>query len=213
LQEVQVARPVRAKAAPPTKRERVVTAAAKLFLEEGYGATGMDAIAKAADVSKATVYSYYADKASLFADVMARMCEEIGGPAQLEDLSEASPDEALRALLLHGVRRVLEAVRRQIFQRVMAEAREFPELGRRFWETGPGRIEAALVRYLADAKRRRRLDVDDPDRAAARLAGQITGLYLVPMLAGIRTPPSEAEIRRDVDDIVAGFIASRRRGK
>jgi TetR/AcrR family transcriptional repressor of mexJK operon len=209
-----MARPVRAKAAAPlSKRERVVTAATRLFLEEGYGATGMDAIAKEADVSKATVYSYYADKASLFADVMARMCDEIGGPVQLEGLAGTSPEDALRAIVLHGLHRVLEAVRRQIFQRVMAESREFPELGRKFWEAGPARIEGALARYLADAKRRGLLDVDDPARVAARLVGQITGLYLVPMLAGIRNRPSEAEIRRDVDDIVAGFLASRRRRK
>jgi AcrR family transcriptional regulator len=207
-----MARPVRAKAlAPLSKREGVVAAATKLFLEEGYGATGMDAIAKAADVSKATVYSYYADKASLFADVMVRMCEEIGGPAQMEDLAGATPEATLRAIALHGVHRVLEAVRRQIFQRVMAESRQFPELGRKFWETGPGRIEGALARYLGDAKRRGLLDVDDPARVAARLFGQIMGLYLVPLLAGIRSRPSEAEIRRDVDDIVAGFMASRRR--
>jgi len=204
---------VKAKAASPTKRERVVDAATRLFLEEGYGATGMDAIAKEADVSKATVYSYYADKASLFADVMVRMCEEIGGPAQMQDVAGATPEATLRAIALHGVHRVLEAVRRQIFQRVMAESRQFPELGRKFWETGPGRIEGALARYLADAKRRGLLDVDDPARVAARLVGQITGLYLVPMLAGIRNRPSEAEIRRDVDDIVAGFLASRRRRK
>lgn len=204
-------RPVKAKAASPTKRERVVAAATRLFLEEGYGATGMDAIAKEADVSKATVYSYYADKASLFADVMVRMCEEIGGPAQMQDLAGATPEATLRAIALHGVHRVLEAVRRQIFQRVMAESRQFPELGRKFWETGPGRIEGALARYLADAKRRGLLDVDDPARVAARLFGQIMGLYLVPLLAGIRNRPSEAEIRRDVDDIVAGFVASRRR--
>lgn len=204
-------RPVKAKAASPTKRERVVAAATRLFLEEGYGATGMDAIAKEADVSKATVYSYYADKASLFADVMVRMCEEIGGPAQMQDLAGATPEATLRAIALHGVHRVLEALRRQIFQRVMAESQQFPELGRKFWETGPGRIEGALARYLADAKRRGLLDVDDPARVAARLFGQIMGLYLVPLLAGIRNRPSEAEIRRDVDDIVAGFMASRRR--
>jgi len=55
------------------------------------------------------------------------------------------------------------------------------------------------------------LDIDDPARVAARLVGQITGLYLLPMLAGIRNAPSEAEIRRDVDEIVGEFVASRRR--
>jgi AcrR family transcriptional regulator len=197
-------------AAPLSKRERVVVAASKLFLDDGYGATGMDAIAKEAGVSKATVYSYYGDKSSLFADVMARMCEEGGGHLQMQTLIGGSPEDTLRAIALHGLRRVLGAIRRQILQRVVAESREFPELGKKFWETGPARIQGVLARYLEDAKGRGILDIDDPARVAARLVGQITGLYLLPLLAGIRNPPSDAEIRRDVDAIVAEFVASRR---
>ncbi len=194
-----------------SKRELVVIAASKLFLADGYGATGMDAIAKEAGVSKATVYSYYGDKSSLFADVMLRMCEEMGGHRQMEGLVGPSPEDTLRAIALYGLHRVLETVHRQILKRVVAESREFPELGKKFWETGPGRMEGLVARYLEDAKRRGILDVDDPARVATRLVGQVTGLYLLPMLAGIRSRPSEAEIRRDVDDIIAGFMASRGR--
>jgi TetR/AcrR family transcriptional regulator, mexJK operon transcriptional repressor len=197
-------------AAPLSKRERVVAAASKLFLDEGYGATGMDAIAKAADVSKATLYSYYDDKSALFAEVMSRMCEEVGGPLQMEVLIGGSPEDTLRAIALYGLRRILATVRRQFLQRVVAESREFPELGKKFWENGPGRVQGVLTLYLEDAKRRRRLRVHDPARDAARLVGQITGLYLLPLLAGIRNPPSEAEIRRDVDEIVGEFVGSRR---
>jgi len=196
-------------AARLSKRERVVVAASKLFLDDGYGATGMDAIAKEAGVSKATVYSYYEDKSSLFADVMVRMCEEVGGHRPLEELVGASPEDTLRTIALHWLDRVLAAVERQILQRVVAESREFPELGKKFWETGPGRIEAVVARYLADAKRRGLLDVDDPARVAASFVGQLAGLYLLPLLAGIRKRPSEAEIRRGVDDVVAGFLACR----
>lgn len=198
------------KPAALSKRERVVVAASRLFLDEGFGATGMDAIAKEADVSKATVYSYYEDKSSLFADVMVRMCEEIGGHRPLEGLVGASPEETLRAVALYFLESVLEALRRQVLQRVVAESREFPELGKKFWETGPGRVEAFVASYLADATRRGLLDVDDPARAAASFVGQLAGLYLLPLLAGIRKRPSEAEIRRGVDDVVAGFMASRR---
>jgi len=197
-------------AARLSKRERVVVAASKLFLDDGYGATGMDAIAKQAGVSKATVYSYYGDKSSLFADVMVRMCEEVGGRHQVEGLVGASPEDTLRAIALFWLDRVLETVDRQLLQRVVAESREFPELGKKFWETGPGRIEALLARYLEDAKRRGLLDVDDPARVAASFLGQLAGLYLLPMLAGVRKRPSEAEIRRGVDDVIAGFLASRR---
>lgn len=198
-------------AASLSKRDRVIDAASRLFLDQGYGATGMDAIAKEADVSKATVYSYYGDKSSLFADVMMRMCDEIGGHVQPEELVGGSPEDTLRTLALHGLRRVLESIHRQILPRVVAESREFPELGKKFWEAGPGRFEGLLARYLENAKHRGILNVDDPARVAARLVGQVTGLYLLPMLVGIRNRPSEAQIRRDVDDVVAEFMALRRR--
>jgi TetR/AcrR family transcriptional regulator, mexJK operon transcriptional repressor len=197
-------------AARLSKRERVVVAASKLFLDDGYGATGMDAIAKEAGVSKATVYSYYGDKSSLFADVMVRMCEEVGGHRQVEGLVGASLEDGLRAISLFWLNRMLETLERQILQRVVAESGEFPELGQKFWDTGPGRIEALLSRYLEDAKRRGLLDVDDPAGATSSLMGQLAGLYLLPMLAGVRKRPSEAEILRGVDDVIAGFMASRR---
>lgn len=202
--------PAKSRSARHPKRDRVVAAASKLFLAHGYEAAGMDAIAEVAGVSKATVYSYYGDKATLFADVMAKTCEELGGPLPVEDLAFASPDEALRALALHGLRKVMETVQRQILPRVVAESRDFPELGRKFWENGPGKFEVAVARYLAEAKRQKRLDIADPARAAARLVGQITGLYLLPLLIGVRGRPSEAEIRRDVDLLIAGFLATAR---
>jgi AcrR family transcriptional regulator len=205
--------PQRAKPKPTvrlSKRERVVVAASKLFLDDGYGATGMDAIAKEAGVSKATVYSYYGDKSSLFADVMVRMCEEVGGHRQVEGLAGASLEDSLRAISLFWLNRMLETLDRKILQRVVAEAGEFPELGKKFWDTGPGRIEALLARHLEDAKRRGLLDVDDPAGATASLMGQLAGLYLLPMLAGVRKRPSEAEIRRGVDDVIVGFLAARR---
>jgi TetR/AcrR family transcriptional repressor of mexJK operon len=203
-----MARKVAAPPAPGSKRERVVRAASKLFLENGYGATGMDAIAQEADVSKATVYSYYRDKASLFADVMVQMCEDVGRRLDAEGLPGGSLEEDLRAIALHGLQHLLAAVDQGIVRRVVAESGEFPELGRKFWETGPGKIQELFARRLEDARRKGRLDVDDPARAARRLVGQLAGPYVMPILAGVRGRPSEAEIRRDVDALVAGFLAA-----
>ena len=199
-----------AKPAALSKRERVVVAASKLFLDEGYGATGMDAIAKAADVSKATVYSYYDDKSSLFADVMGRMREEIGGHRPLEELVGASPDETLRAIALFWLESLMEAVRRQVLQRVVAEFRDFPEVGK--GNSGkPGR-EKSKPSWPAISRTRSAAASSTsttPPARAASFVGQLAGLYLLPLLAGIRKRPSDAEIRRGVDDVVAGFMASR----
>lgn len=198
------------KALPTSKREQVVSAAARLFLQEGFGTTGMDAIAEEAGVSKATVYSYYKDKASLFTDVMVQVCDEVGGH-DTGALVADSPEATLKAAALYGVQRVLQALDRAIIQRVVAESREFPELGKRFWEAGPGPLEAFVTDYLAKADASGALEVEDPARAAARFVGQVTGLYLLPILVGARGRPSEKELRRDLDEVVDGFVATLRR--
>src|SRR5690348_10057779 len=45
-------------------------AAATLFLQRGYQATSMDDIAAAAQVSKQTIYTHFAGKEELFADLV-----------------------------------------------------------------------------------------------------------------------------------------------
>jgi AcrR family transcriptional regulator len=195
-----------------SKRDHVVDAATRLFLDEGYGTTGMDAIAKAADVSKATVYSYYDDKASLFADVMLRMCNEIGGH-YVEASYEDSPEAVLRSVARFLIARMFETLDRRLLQRVVAEAKEFPELGKKFWATGPGKLEDSVAAYLADADRRGVLAVADPRRAAARFVGLVSGVYLLPLQLGVRTRPSEQEMRRDIDEVITGFLATLRPGR
>jgi TetR/AcrR family transcriptional repressor of mexJK operon len=190
-----------------SKRELVVDAAAKLFVRQGFGSTGMDAIAEEAGVSKATLYSYYEDKSALFGDVMHRMCDELGG-VRPEDLPADGPEATLRAVATLAVSRLLDAVDHGLLPRAVAEAREFPEIGRWFWEAGPAKLTTFVADYLAGAKARRVLAVEDPPRAAARFIGLVTGMYLLPMLVGVRSRPSPAEIRRDIDDVISSFLAS-----
>jgi AcrR family transcriptional regulator len=166
----------------------------------------MDAIADEAGVSKATLYSYYKDKSSLFSDVMHRMCETLGG-VRPEELGGEGPEATLRAVATVGIGRLLDAVDHGLVARAVAEAREFPEIGTWFWEAGPAKLESFVADYLAEAKNRDGLDVEDPRRAAARFIGLVTGMYLLPMLMGVRRRPSHAEIRRDVDEVVSSFLA------
>jgi hypothetical protein len=97
----------------------------------------------------------------------------------------ASPEANLRTIARHGVRPVLEKLDRQILQRVLAESRDFPDPGRSSWETGPAKFESLVAGQLQDAKSRGLLDIDGSARVAAGLVGQITGVYLLPMPAGV----------------------------
>ena len=52
------------------KRRQIVDAAQALFLAHGYGAVSMDAVARTAGVSKATLYAYFDSKDQLFATIV-----------------------------------------------------------------------------------------------------------------------------------------------
>jgi AcrR family transcriptional regulator len=50
-------------------RDRIVGCAAEAFLQNGFHSTSIDAIAKAAGASRATIYQYFADKEAIFAEL------------------------------------------------------------------------------------------------------------------------------------------------
>src|SRR3954451_5497567 len=60
---------------PRGKGEIVLAAAERAFLAAGFGAVTMDAIAREAGVSKATVYAHYTSKEALFGAVVAHLSE------------------------------------------------------------------------------------------------------------------------------------------
>src|SRR5258707_15731468 len=60
------------KSAAIERDQRLIDVATRLFLDRGYDATSLDAVAEAARVSKPTVYSRYGDKRGLFAEVLRR---------------------------------------------------------------------------------------------------------------------------------------------
>jgi len=66
-----------------TKRNDILLAASDLFLQRGFHGTSMDALAEAAGVSKATVYSHFTDKNVLYQALIQSKVTDY----QLDDLS------------------------------------------------------------------------------------------------------------------------------
>ena len=83
-------------AGSPSARDRLVTAASKLFHETGIQATGVDSIIEAAGVAKATFYRHFPSKDDLVVawlrDPRTRWHDRVR--AQVEE-SKATPDEAI----------------------------------------------------------------------------------------------------------------------
>ncbi|MHA1600925.1 MAG: TetR/AcrR family transcriptional regulator [Alphaproteobacteria bacterium] len=196
-------------AATPSKQDLIVRAARKLFLTAGYAVTSMDAIAAEAGVSKATVYSHFQNKEALFAGVMHDMCEESGGPKITDEM--AGPPEVVLQMLGHSIAgKITDSQVISLLRVVLSGVAQFPELGRTYWQEGPGRARDMLAQYLADLARRGELEVPDPDMAAMQFIGIISGPFLLPLLLGVRDAPGQGEIDRVVDGAVAKFLAGLR---
>src|SRR5690242_20220134 len=90
-------------------RERLRTAAHRLFLRQGYLATSVDAIlAQAGISSKETLYRHYANKEALFADVLSHLTmEQPGFSARLTELPATHDLQTLRRALATLAREIL----------------------------------------------------------------------------------------------------------
>jgi len=111
------------------RKEGILTAARAQFLEQGFSKTSMDAIARSAGVSKATLYAYFPSKETLFADLV-----EI--EFRTRTLRCAAPDlgldlaPELRALGRELVRCWFGEDSTAFFQAVCSERWRFPGLCR-----------------------------------------------------------------------------------
>ncbi|TPG59129.1 TetR/AcrR family transcriptional regulator [Roseomonas nepalensis] len=188
------------------KRAAILDAAARLFMAGGYATVSMDAVAKEAGVSKATLYAHFTGKEALFGAIVGGRCAAIA--AQAEDLasSSASTDRALRETGRLWMRFLLDPDSIAIHRIVIAECARFPDLAAAFYAAGPATGRAWLTRRLVEDQRQDRLRADaDPAVAADHLMGLLRGeLYLRTMLGG--PTPDEAAINAVVEAAVEVFL-------
>lgn len=79
---------------PPSARDRLLAAAARLFYTEGINSTGVDRVAVEAGVTKATLYNNFRSKEALVVACLRRQLENWS--AAVQGVDRASADAAVR---------------------------------------------------------------------------------------------------------------------
>jgi TetR/AcrR family transcriptional regulator, mexJK operon transcriptional repressor len=185
------------------KHRAILNAATELFVARGYGAVSMDAIAREADVSKATLYAHFASKDRLFATIVQVACLENIIPADDLPNGGTTEEEALRTIGGRILRFFLRDRSLAIHRLVMAESVRFPELGHAFHENGPVASRKRLAEWMAA---RPGLLVPEPETAAEQFLGLLrTGVYLRATL-GLPPQPDEQAISAVVTAAVRTFL-------
>lgn len=186
----------------------LVEAAARLFLERGYDGASLDDIARAAGVTRQTVYNRFGDKPGLFAATIERHWAGWGREPRIAEVSPHDPVETqLRAVARSIVAFTDE--RQLAFQKlIIAESRRDPTLGEAAFKAGKGAHMARFIAHLAWLHGQGRLRCPRPDIAAGQFVGLVQEFCVWPKVMGLTdslalTPPVDTVI----DEAIATFMA------
>lgn len=184
---------------------RLVSVAKQAFVLNGYGATSINAIAKSARVSKNTLYARFPSKAAMFQTIIARQIES--AEDELRPTADArSLAEGLRAFVEVALRRSLTSDDLEINRLIMAESRQFPELG----AAARGRFQIGVqnvARIIEVYAERDRVPCRNPVAAAEMFLYSVYGWYTF-ALATNRTLTDKERIPW-IDTVIRIFLASR----
>jgi AcrR family transcriptional regulator len=189
------------------KFDQVLAGARDVFMRDGFEGASVDAIARAAGVSKATLYSYFPDKRLLFMEVASSECNR-QAQETLMLIDRAAP---VREVLAMAARQMIgiftSEFSQQIFRVCVAEADRFPELGRKFYESGPLTARRHLVEYLAEETARGEVAVSDVELAADQFLELCKADIFARAVFGIETRFPPEQVERVVNGAVDVFLA------
>src|SRR5260370_2396978 len=132
------------------KRRQIIEGARRVFLAQGFDAASMGEIARAAGVSKGTLYVYFENKERLFDAIVGQECQAHAEGIFKFHLADHDFDAVLTRL---GIAYVQFLCRpggpSSTLRTVIAIAERMPEVCRHFYETRPAHGIALLASYLS----------------------------------------------------------------
>lgn len=189
------------------KFDQALDGARDVFMRDGFEGASMDEIASVAGVSKATLYSYFADKRILFSEVARIECDRQASAALAEIDVDAPVAVALREVADRVVRFFLSDFGQQMYRICVAESYRFPELGQRFYASGPALFRERFGMVIQPYMDRGALLIEDRDMAANQFAELCKSDLFVRRLCGVAGHIGEGDIARVADAVVAMFLA------
>lgn len=190
------------------KREQIMRGASQVFLEKGFDAASMNDIARAAGVSKGTLYVYFANKERLFVELIStEKREEVFRIVSLD-----FENHDVEAVLNKFGRELCEILTKPYYIKAMRSVfsiiNRMPEVGAEFYSNGPLLCTELLAKYLNAQTQAGVLETDDPLLAAQQFVELSQSGVMRSVLFGVIDTPSPDEIGRRVDSAVRVFMKS-----
>ena len=192
-----------------SKRRQILEGARKMFMDMGFDGASMNEIARAAGVSKGTLYVYFADKNRLFEAMMEEEALEQGKVAfNLDPARDA--ETTLRDFGRAYITLLCRPGGGSSIRTVMAIAERMPDVGRRFYENVLEKTINRLVDYLQVHVASGDLKIDDCRLAASQFMEVCKATLFLPFVFQAAPAPSAERIGEVVDSATRMFLAAYR---
>lgn len=192
-----------------SKRRQILDGARKVFMDLGFDGASMGEIARAAAVSKGTLYVYFADKCALFEAIVEEESLRHGQVVFTFD-PERDAETTLKEFGRAYILLLCRPGGGSAIRTVMAIAERMPDVGRRYYERVLEKSINRLGEYLSAQVRAGHLAIDDCPLAAAQFMEVCKASLFLPFVFQAAPAPSEERIAKVIDSATRIFLAAYR---
>src|SRR5277367_5800453 len=190
-----------------SKRRQILDGASKVFMDLGFDGASMGEIARAAGVSKGTLYVYFADKNRLFEAIVEEETLQ-----QSKVTFDFDPDRDVVTMLAEFGGAYIAMICRpgggSAIRTVMAIAERMPEVGRRFYEDVLEKNIDSFAGFLQIHVKTNELAIDDTRLAASQFMLMCQASLFLPLIFQAAPPPSVERMTEVVESATRMFLAA-----
>jgi AcrR family transcriptional regulator len=135
------------------RRRAILAAALQEFAAQGFAATRIDDVARRAGVAKGTIYLHFADKETLFQELIRSELSPVVGALEHASHGDLPVRLVAEQLIEVFVREIYETRRKDVIRLIIAEGPRFPKLAEFYYRAVVSRVMEAirgLVRRAAE---------------------------------------------------------------
>jgi len=190
-------------AAQAPKMHALIKAAEDIFIAKGYHTATMNDVARAAGMSKKTVYQLIDSKADLLLNLLAHYQSLLTFP-------NFPPDTNPRIILIDNLIRIGEFLLSKdqiaIIRLISAEYGHSPDLGRVFHKNRFKKAKISIESCLRDIGLRNKFDMQNVSELSDMLLGMAIGEFHITALIGLRAAPTKAALEKRIRQSVDIFL-------
>ncbi|TLF59018.1 TetR/AcrR family transcriptional regulator [Nonomuraea sp. KC401] len=193
------------------KRAQIQRGATRVFLAGGFAGATTDAIAKAAGVSKQTLYVYYRTKEQLMVDVLDTLLSRLNRDHAVLDAERPTgslPElrETLTTLACEVLQALTDSDYLALARVIIADSPQVPEIGRLWAQTITGGVRPIVAELLERARDHEVIGAVDVEAATRMFVGGVLTYILPDGIVATAGKPVAAPPRERVERLVDLFL-------